>query len=195
MIDGFSIKTGEKSDAAAIRNLVRKAYAKWVPLIGRDPLPMSVNYEQVILSHRFDLVYKDKTLVALIETIEKTDHLLIQNLCVSPKHQRVGVGRSLLNYAEYLNTGSRSPVSMAYGAAFSDRLRTRSWVLGLFLKSVTTTWLPSVDRPGWPKAGLGKNTSEFCAPAPGANPMRQAPMKLKTNVRKKVMSLVNIVPE
>jgi len=102
MIDGFSIKTGEKSDAAAIRNLVRKAYAKWVPLIGRDPLPMSVNYEQVILSHRFDLVYKDKTLVALIETIEKTDHLLIQNLCVSPKHQRVGVGRSLLNYAEYL---------------------------------------------------------------------------------------------
>jgi hypothetical protein len=28
------------ADAAAIRELTRQAYAKWVPIIGREPLPI-----------------------------------------------------------------------------------------------------------------------------------------------------------
>ena len=31
-------------DAVAIRDLTRAAYAKWVPLIGCEPLPMRVGY-------------------------------------------------------------------------------------------------------------------------------------------------------
>ncbi|RVC49448.1 GNAT family N-acetyltransferase, partial [Mesorhizobium sp. M00.F.Ca.ET.038.03.1.1] len=33
-------RTAEAADAAAIRDIVRAAYAKWVPVIGREPLPM-----------------------------------------------------------------------------------------------------------------------------------------------------------
>lgn len=34
------LRPAEPADATAIRDIVRAAYAKWVPVIGREPLPM-----------------------------------------------------------------------------------------------------------------------------------------------------------
>ena len=99
---GFHIRRGAADDVDLIRTFTRAAYAKWIPLIGREPLPMSAEYETVISAHRFDLLYKNDTLAALIETILWPDHLHIQNLCVSPDFQRLGLGSQLLNYAQSL---------------------------------------------------------------------------------------------
>jgi hypothetical protein len=43
------------ADAAAVRALTRAAYAKWVPLIGREPKPMGADYEAAVLRHCIDL--------------------------------------------------------------------------------------------------------------------------------------------
>ena len=90
------------TDAAAIRELTRDAYAKWVPLIGREPKPMTANYEDAVARHRFDLLYVDGTLAALIETIREADHLLVENVAVSPSFQGRGLGRKLMAHAETL---------------------------------------------------------------------------------------------
>lgn len=87
-------------DAAAIRALTRAAYAKWVPVIGREPLPMAADYEAAVAKHRFDLLYVEGTLAALIETIAKGDHLLIENVAVDPAFQKRGLGRKLMAHAE-----------------------------------------------------------------------------------------------
>ena len=87
-------------DAAAIRALTRAAYAKWVPVIGREPMPMVADYEAAVAKHRFDLLYMDGTLAALIETIAKDDHLLIENVAVDPAFQKRGLGRKLMAHAE-----------------------------------------------------------------------------------------------
>jgi ribosomal protein S18 acetylase RimI-like enzyme len=87
-------------DAAAIRALTRAAYAKWVPVIGREPLPMVADYEAAVAKHRFDLLYVDGVLAALIETIAKDDHLLIENVAVDPAFQKRGLGRKLMAHAE-----------------------------------------------------------------------------------------------
>lgn len=87
-------------DAAAIRALTRAAYAKWVPVIGREPLPMAADYEAAVAKHRFDLLYVDGKLAALIETIPKEDHLLVENLAVAPAFQKRGLGRRLMAHAE-----------------------------------------------------------------------------------------------
>jgi GNAT superfamily N-acetyltransferase len=87
-------------DAAAIRALTRAAYAKWVPVIGREPLPMAADYEAAVAQHRFDLLYVEGTLAALIETIAKDDHLLVENVAVDPAFQRRGLGRTLMAHAE-----------------------------------------------------------------------------------------------
>jgi len=89
-------------DAAAIRALTRSAYAKWVPLIGREPKPMTADYDVAVLKHRFDLLYVEGALAALIETIAEPDHLLIENVAVQPQRQGQGLGRRLLAHAEVL---------------------------------------------------------------------------------------------
>lgn len=90
------------TDAATIRELTRAAYAKWVPLIGREPKPMAADYDAAVQKHRFDLLYVDGTLAALIETIHETDHLLVENVAVSPAFQGRGFGRRLMAHAETL---------------------------------------------------------------------------------------------
>jgi ribosomal protein S18 acetylase RimI-like enzyme len=93
------------ADAAAVRSLTRQAYAKWVPVIGREPKPMQAEYAEALRKHRIDLGYVAGELVALIETIAEPDHLLIENLAVAPAFQGRGLGRALMAHAERLAAG------------------------------------------------------------------------------------------
>ena len=102
MGDRVELRQAMATDAAAIRELTRAAYAKWVPLIGREPKPMTADYDAAVQKHRFDLLYADGTLAALIETIHETDHLLVENVAVSPAFQGRGFGRRLMAHAETL---------------------------------------------------------------------------------------------
>jgi len=90
------------ADAAAVRALTRAAYAKWVPLIGREPKPMGADYETAVVRHRVDLAYLGGELAALIETIPASDHLLVENVAVAPAFQGRGLGRFLIAHAERL---------------------------------------------------------------------------------------------
>jgi len=87
-------------DAGLIRDLVRAAYAKWVPVIGREPQPMKADYERAIQEHQIDMAYVDGILVGLIETMLQSDHLWIENVAVRPESQGQGLGRQLLALAE-----------------------------------------------------------------------------------------------
>lgn len=94
------LRTAGPTDAAAIRALTRAAYARWVPLIGREPKPMTADYVAAVRDHRIDLLEIDDALAALIEMIPAADHLLIENIAVAPERQGSGLGRRLLAHAE-----------------------------------------------------------------------------------------------
>ena len=87
-------------DAEMIRALVHSAYAKWVLVTGREPLPMKVDYEKAVQEHQFDLAFVGARLVGLIETMLRDDCLWIENVAVRPEEQGKGLGRSLLAHAE-----------------------------------------------------------------------------------------------
>lgn len=111
-------------DAGAIRALTREAYAKWVPVLGREPLPMTADYADAVKKHRIDLLYLDGKLVALIEMIPQADHLLIENVAVSPAFQGRGLGRKLLAHAEQVAAQSRFSVIKLYtNKLFTENLR------------------------------------------------------------------------
>jgi ribosomal protein S18 acetylase RimI-like enzyme len=97
-----TLRQAVAADAAAVRALTREAYAKWVAVTGREPLPMRVDYVEALAKHRFDLLEEDGALVALIETERNADHLMIVNVAVAPAHQKRGLGRGLLAHAETL---------------------------------------------------------------------------------------------
>jgi N-acetylglutamate synthase-like GNAT family acetyltransferase len=87
-------------DVYAIRELSRAAYAKWVPLIGREPWPMTADYGRAIAEYVIDLLEENGRLVALIELIPRADHLLIENVAVQPEQQGKGLGERMLRHAE-----------------------------------------------------------------------------------------------
>ena len=88
------------ADAPEVRDLVRAAYSKWVPLLGREPKPMTADYEAAVRDHMVDVLRLDGEMAALIEMEPEADHLLVVNVAVSPSHQGKGYGRALLTHAE-----------------------------------------------------------------------------------------------
>ena len=88
------------ADAAAVRQLVRDAYAKWVPVFGREPTPMTADYDLAVRQHQVDLLHIDDALVAVIEMIIRPDDLFIENIAVAPSHHSRGLGRMLIAHAE-----------------------------------------------------------------------------------------------
>ena len=86
-------------DAAAVRDLTRDVYAKWIAVIGREPLPMTADYEKAVREHWIDLIEDDAQLVALIEMIPHADFLLIENVAVAEAQQGRGHGKALLAHA------------------------------------------------------------------------------------------------
>jgi GNAT superfamily N-acetyltransferase len=98
----LELRRAGAADAAAVRELTREAYAKWVPLIGREPKPMTADYAEAVQRHFIDMLYLDGELAGLIEIIPESDHLLIENLAVAPAFQGRGLGQHLLAHAEAL---------------------------------------------------------------------------------------------
>ena len=99
--DRATLRRATPHDAAAIRDLSRAAYAKWVQLIGREPWPMVADYDAAVRNHVIDLLDIDTALVALVEVILRPDHLLIENIAVAPAFQGLGHGRRLMDHAEH----------------------------------------------------------------------------------------------
>jgi GNAT superfamily N-acetyltransferase len=113
-LEGMHIRRGLQADAAEIRELTRRAYEKWIPVIGRQPTPMVADYDRGVREHMIDLLFLGATLVGLIETKHESDHLLVVNVAVAPAFQGRGYGRLLLDHAEQLATFLRLPEVKLY---------------------------------------------------------------------------------
>jgi N-acetylglutamate synthase-like GNAT family acetyltransferase len=111
------------ADAPAIRALTRAAYAPWVAVIGREPMPMTADYDHAVRAHWIDLHEPDGMLIALIETIPQPDHLLIENIAVRPDRHGQGLGGALLAHAATLaQTAGLAELRLYTNAAFAKNL-------------------------------------------------------------------------
>lgn len=97
-----TLRRAVKEDVPEIRELVQRAYARWLMVTPRLPKPLAADYERVFSAHRFDLLVQKGVLVALIETVAEGKELLIVNVAVDPNRQREGHGQRLMRHAEEL---------------------------------------------------------------------------------------------
>lgn len=118
------IRLAAIDDAAAVTALTRSAYSKWVSVIGREPLPMRADHAAHIRDHRADLLFVGEELAALVETIERDDDVLIENVAVDPRFQKRGYGRSMVAYAEQLaRDAGLTTVRLYTNQMFQENLR------------------------------------------------------------------------
>jgi ribosomal protein S18 acetylase RimI-like enzyme len=119
-----SFRRAGAADAIAVRELTRAAYAKWIPVIGREPKPMGADYDVAVRDHLVDLLIDGGNLVGLIEMIPGDDHLLIENVAVRPDSQGNGLGRRLMLHAEQVAQELRLPEVRLYtNSRFEENIR------------------------------------------------------------------------
>jgi ribosomal protein S18 acetylase RimI-like enzyme len=83
-----------------VRDLVRTAYAKWVPILGREPLPMTADYSALIADWHVHVMLDGEAICGILVLHLEPDHLLLENIAVHPAWQRHGLGDELLAFVE-----------------------------------------------------------------------------------------------
>lgn len=99
-IPGSKFRPATATDADAVRKLTRTVYAKYVPLMGREPLTMTVDQAAAISDHQVWVLEIDGELVASLELIPEEEFLVVENVAVSEAFQGLGIGRRLMVFAE-----------------------------------------------------------------------------------------------
>ena len=121
--DDRRIRRATPADVADIQALTRAAYARWISITGREPVPMNADYDQAVRHHMIDLMFRHRELAALIEMRHNPGHLFIVNVAVSPRFQAQGHGRYLLKHAEELATSlGLSEVRLDTNKQFSSNI-------------------------------------------------------------------------
>ena len=94
------IRPARPGEAALLRTLVRRAYALYVPRMGKEPAPMLADYGALIAAGQVHVLEEGGEAAALIVIYPKDDALFVENIAVDPAAQGKGVGRALLDFAE-----------------------------------------------------------------------------------------------
>ena len=100
MAAAVDLRRATQRDVASVAALTDAADMRWIPVIGRLPLPMESDHGAAVAAGNVDLLFADGEITGLIETKAHPDHLLIVNVAVDPRFQGAGHGRRLLAHAE-----------------------------------------------------------------------------------------------
>jgi ribosomal protein S18 acetylase RimI-like enzyme len=96
----FEIRPARADEVDAVRRLVRRAYAIYVPRIGREPAPMGADYAALVRAGAVTVAADQGAIVGVLVLRAQLGSLLLENVAVAPAEQRRGIGRALIAFAE-----------------------------------------------------------------------------------------------
>ncbi len=99
MIATWHLRRAASEDAAAIAALTEDAYAKFIPVIGRRPVPMDWDYAGLADEWQVWVVEVGGALAGALLLVPEADALLIESVAVAPEMQGRGLGRRLIDHA------------------------------------------------------------------------------------------------
>src|SRR3954467_8547245 len=102
MHDGqaIAIRKAASGDAAIVASITRAAYAKYVPLMGRKPQPMTADYQRILAEHPVWMLWIDEQPAGVLVLMHEPEDVLIYSVAIAPAYQKRGLGRRLLAWAE-----------------------------------------------------------------------------------------------
>ncbi|MEN8195117.1 MAG: GNAT family N-acetyltransferase [Pseudomonadota bacterium] len=84
----------------AIRTLVRRAYAMYVPRMGREPGPMVDDYATRVAEGSAYVLEREGAICGALVLLDFPGYLLLDNVAIDPACQGQGLGRILIDFAE-----------------------------------------------------------------------------------------------
>ena len=94
------IRRAVADDVTAVRAIVEAAYVHYVPRIGREPAPMTADYETLVAAGDVWIGERDGRVVGVLVIRASGDALELENVAVDPAAQGLGHGRALVRFAE-----------------------------------------------------------------------------------------------
>jgi GNAT superfamily N-acetyltransferase len=99
------VRRARPDEADAVGALVEAAFARHIAAVGQRPAPMDDDHAARIAAGEQYVSDADDGssgggLASSIVLVDAGDHLVVNNVAVSPAHQGRGLGRALLTFAE-----------------------------------------------------------------------------------------------
>src|SRR5829696_9230369 len=96
----IAMRKAAPGDATIVSDITDAAYAKYVPLMGRKPQPMTADYQQILAEHPVWIVWVAKRPAGVLVLMHEPETMLIYSVAIAPEYQKRGLGRQLLAWAE-----------------------------------------------------------------------------------------------
>lgn len=120
----IEIRRATPQDAPAITAITEEAYSKYIPLIGRKPQPMMVDYERMVVENDTWLLSFNEQPAGVLVLIRHPEYLLVFSVAVRPGFQQHGLGRRLLSLAEVqAKLAGYTTICLYTNEKFEDNLR------------------------------------------------------------------------
>jgi ribosomal protein S18 acetylase RimI-like enzyme len=95
------LRRATAEDADELAALARAPYARHVPVIGREPMPMTADWGQLLSEQEIWIVEGPASeAIASLALEVQADHVTVWSVAVAPAHQQRGLGRRLMAFAE-----------------------------------------------------------------------------------------------
>ncbi len=95
-----AVRKATAADAPTVSAITEAAYSKWIPLIGRKPEPMTVDYAEMIAEYPVFILKDYGKPAAILVLKHEADQTLIWSVAVHPDYQKRGLALRLLSLAE-----------------------------------------------------------------------------------------------
>jgi hypothetical protein len=143
----LTIRRATIADAPVVHEITDLAYARYVPLLGREPQPMTADHQAMIAEHEVWLLVDDGAPLGVLELIFEPGCTLIYSVAVRPSTD--DAERMLLDWAE---RAARGATGSAYAMPNGRQLRLYSDSVTetgrrAYLGSTTCTWLSGWRTP------------------------------------------------
>jgi ribosomal protein S18 acetylase RimI-like enzyme len=93
------IRPARPEEAPLLAALAERAYAPYLPVIGRRPAPMDDDYAARIAAGQAWVLEGAEAPLGLLVLEDRPGHLWIENVAVEPQAAGQGLGRQLLDFA------------------------------------------------------------------------------------------------
>lgn len=94
-------KVATQSDIITAARMVFESYAPYIPIMGKIPPTIFVDFKQHIENNNLWLIESCNEIAGMVVLTSCDDHVLLQSMCVLPSCQGKGFGRLILGFADF----------------------------------------------------------------------------------------------